>query len=66
MTQIMEEFQHKHNFEKEKIMKNHKNLPAEFEMDHNFLSSLIFKIDNYDMDLKIDGKLWLRELFMKA
>ena len=66
MTQIMEEFQHKMNFEKEKIQKNHKNLPAEFEMDRTFLSSLIFRDNNYDMELTIDGKLWLREQFMKA
>ena len=66
MTQIMEEFQHNMNFEKEKIQKNHKNLPAEFEMDHTFLSSLIFRDNNYDMELTIDGKLWLREQFMKA
>ena len=62
----MEEFQHNMNFEKETIRKNHKNLPEEFDMDHEFLSSLIFRDSNYDMDLVIDGKLWLRELFMKA
>ena len=54
------------NFTKEGIRKNHKKLPDEFDMDHEFLSSLIFRDSNYDTELVIDGKLWLRELFMKA
>lgn len=53
-------------FEKEAIKAKHKNLPEEFDMDHAFLSSLIFRDNNYDPNLIIDGKLWLRELFMKA
>ena len=62
----MSEFQHKMNFDKAMIQKKHKKLPQEFDMDHEFLSSLIFRNSNYETDLVIDGKLWLRELFMKA
>ena len=54
------------NFDKAVIQRKHKKLPQEFDMDHEFLSSLIFRNSNYETDLVIDGKLWLRELFMKA
>ena len=53
-------------YDKEAIRARHKKLPEEFDMDHDFLSSLIFTDNNYDPNLVIDGKLWLRELFMKA
>ena len=41
-------------------------MPEEFDMDHKFLTDLMLKNKNFDPDLKLSGKLWLRDLFMKA
>ena len=41
-------------------------MPEGFDMDFKFLQSLIFREKNYDENLVIDGKLWIRDLFLKA
>ena len=67
MSLIMTNFQHNLIFDKETIMKNNKNKkPDEFDMDHKYLTSLMFQDNNYDANLELSGKLWLRDLFMKA
>ena len=67
MDLIMRNFQHNLIFDKKEILERNNNVkPDEFEMDHEFLSTLMFKYHNYDEDLTLSGKLWLRDLFMKA
>ena len=63
---ILNEFQHNHIFEKDEIRKRHRRLPDEFDMDHTYLKKLVFRDDNYEAGQYVEGKLWLRELFMKA
>ena len=67
MSLIMTNFQHNLIFDKETIKKNNNNKkPEEFDMDHEFLTSLFFSDGNYDPHIELSGKLWLRDLFMKA
>ena len=64
---IMTNFQHNLVFDKRTILENNKNkMPDEFDMDHKFLTSCMFRDQNYEADLSLSGKLWLRDLFMKA
>ena len=63
----MTSFQHKLIFDKDAIIKSNNNKrPDEFDIDHEFLTKLFFRDGNYDADLELSGKLWLRDLFMKA
>lgn len=67
MTFILNEFQHNLKFDREAILERHKReVPEGFDMDFKFLQSLIFREKNYDENLVIDGKLWIRDLFLKA
>ena len=52
MQLIMTNFQHNLIFDKETILKNNKNVvPDEFDMDHKFLTALMFRNNNYDPNL---------------
>ena len=50
---------------KEEVMKK-PNLPKNFELIYDYLSQLVFVNENFDKNLQIDGRLWLRELFLQA
>ena len=67
MTLILNEFQHNLRFDREAILERHKHkVPNEFDMDFKFLNSFILDYNNYDENLVLDGKLWVRDLFLKA
>ena len=52
MQLIMTNFQHNLIFDKETILKNNKGeMPEEFDMDHKYLTSLMFRNKNFDADL---------------
>ena len=51
---------------KEQIMVKYKNLPDNFETIYDHLKEVVFVNKNFDPDLFICGKLWLRELFLQA
>ena len=51
---------------KEEIMNKTKKLPKNFSETYDYLKRLVLENKNFDLDMKVDGKLWLRELFMQA
>ena len=51
---------------KEEIMSKTKKLPKNFSETYDYLKRLVLENKNFDLDMKVDGKLWLRELFMQA
>ena len=62
---ILDEFKHNNNFEKEDILKNNNGkLPEKFDEDFEFLKKLVFRNDNFDPNVTVSGKLWLREIFL--
>ena len=50
---------------REEVMKK-PNLPTNFELSYDYLAQLVFVDENFDKNLQIDGRLWLRELFLQA
>ena len=63
---MLNEFRNNRNYKKEDILKKHKKLPDNFDPVYEFLRKLAFKDNNVDVNKKIYGKLWIRELFMKG
>ena len=41
-----------------------KKVPSDFDGIYDFLTELVYVNKNYDPDLEISGKLWLRELYI--
>ena len=48
------------------IMEKHNNLPKEFENIYDYLQDLMYRNKNYDPNLEVNGRLWLRELYIQA
>ena len=65
LRKSMEIFKITNNLTKEEVMKR-KNLPDNFELSYDYMAKLVFVDNNFDSDLQIDGRLWLRELFLQA
>ena len=57
-------FKNNAKIEKAEIMEKEKNLPDNFSSAYDYLKKLAFENKNFDPDFQIDGKLWLRELFL--
>ena len=64
LGKTMRIFKNNANCEKDEIMKKFKKLPKNFDKTYDYLKRLVLENKNFNFDLKIDGKLWLRELFM--
>ena len=64
LDKTMRIFKNNANCEKEEIMRKYKKLPKNFNTTYDYLKRLVLENKNFNPDLKIDGKLWLRELFM--
>ena len=65
LEKSLEIFKLNNHLTKEEVMLR-SNLPDNFELSYDYLTRLVLTDNNYDWDLKIDGRLWLRELFMQA
>ena len=65
LEKSLEIFKHCNQLSKEEVMLL-PNLPDNFELSYDYLTHLVLKDNNYDWSLKIDGRLWIRELFLQA
>jgi hypothetical protein len=66
---MLYEFQKKAIFKKPELKKRLKSSVANsplFDENYDFIKSQAFEDQNFDPDLKVSGKLWLRELFMQC
>ena len=59
-------FKNNANIGIDEIKAKYKKLPDNFSQTYNYLKRLVLENKNFDPNQKIDGKLWLRELFMQA
>ena len=51
---------------KQVIIEKHSNLPNEFGIIYDYLQDLMYRNKNYDPNLEVNGRLWLRELYIQA
>jgi hypothetical protein len=66
---MLYEFQHRAIFDKEELKEAVGSSVANsdlFDLNFKFIRSQAFEDRNFDPDLKISAKLWLRELYMQC
>ena len=66
LNEIYAVFERNQDCSKEELMGKFKKLPANFDTIYDFLSQLVYINKNYDPDLELSGRLWLRELYIQA
>ena len=66
LGKTMRIFKNNAKVDKKTIMNKFKKLPDNFSETYDYLKKLVLENRNFDPEFRIDGKLWLRELFLQA
>ena len=66
LGKTMRIFKNNAKVDKKTIMSKFKKLPDNFSVTYDYLKKLVLENRNFDPEFRIDGKLWLRELFLQA
>lgn len=63
---VLYEFKDKRQYNIDECKKQMKKVPVDFDESYNYLKLLTLKDDNFDLDTRFSGELWMRELYMKG
>ena len=63
---MLYEFRNKRQYNIDECKAQMKKVPLDFDESFNYLKLLTLRDDNFDLENRVSGMLWMRELYMKG